>query len=48
MSPQNNPYLSELVPENVLWINTEEGKTGITNGQVVKVHRIMASEDQSL
>jgi thiosulfate reductase/polysulfide reductase chain A len=38
VSTQNNPYLSELVPENVLWINSEEaGKLGITNGQVVEV-----------
>jgi thiosulfate reductase/polysulfide reductase chain A len=30
--------LSELISENVLWINTEEaGKLGITNGQVVEV-----------
>jgi len=38
VSTQNNPYLSELVSENVLWINTEEAqKLGITNGQVVEV-----------
>jgi thiosulfate reductase / polysulfide reductase chain A len=38
ISTQNNPYLSELVPENVLWINTDEAaKLGITNGQYVGV-----------
>jgi thiosulfate reductase / polysulfide reductase chain A len=38
ISTQNNPYLSELVPENVLWINTEEAaKLGISNGRYVKV-----------
>ena len=38
VSTQNNPYLSELVPENVLWINTEEAaKLGIANGQYVEV-----------
>ncbi len=38
VSTQNNPYLSELMPENVLWINTEEaGKLGIVDGQYVEV-----------
>jgi thiosulfate reductase/polysulfide reductase chain A len=38
VSTQNNPYLNELVPENVLWINTEEAaKLGISNGQYVEV-----------
>ena len=38
VSTQNNPYLNELVPENVLWINTEEAeKLGISNGQYVEI-----------
>ena len=38
VSTQNNPYLNELVPENVLWINTEEAeKLGISDGQYVEV-----------
>jgi thiosulfate reductase/polysulfide reductase chain A len=38
VSTQNNPYLNELLPENVLWINTEEAeKLGITDGQLVEV-----------
>jgi thiosulfate reductase/polysulfide reductase chain A len=35
---QNNLYLNELMPENVLWINEEEAKDlGIKNGDVVEV-----------
>lgn len=35
---QNNPYLNEIVPENTLWINTDEaGKLGIKNGDMVEV-----------
>ncbi|MBP1724989.1 MAG: molybdopterin oxidoreductase [Deltaproteobacteria bacterium] len=38
VSTQNNPYLSELVPENTLWINSDEAaKLGITDGQEVEV-----------
>ncbi len=38
VSTQNNPLLNELVPENVLWINTREaGRLGIKNGQMVEV-----------
>jgi thiosulfate reductase/polysulfide reductase chain A len=38
VSTQNNPYLNELVPENTLWLNTEEAqKLGIANGQYVEV-----------
>ena len=38
VSTQNNPYLSELVPENTLWINKDEAdKMGISNGQSVEV-----------
>ncbi len=38
VSTQNNPYLNELVPENVLWINREEAeKLGISDGQYVEV-----------
>ena len=35
---QNNPYLNEIVPENSLWINTDEAvKLGIKNGDMVEV-----------
>jgi len=38
VSTQNNPYLNELVPENVLWINREEAeKLGISDGQYVEI-----------
>ncbi|SFM40251.1 molybdopterin-dependent oxidoreductase [Thermodesulforhabdus norvegica] len=38
VSTQNNPYLNELVPENVLWINTREAeRLGIKNGDLVEV-----------
>lgn len=38
VSTQNNPLLHELMPENLLWINTEKaGYLGIKNGQMVKV-----------
>ncbi|MCL6634471.1 MAG: molybdopterin-dependent oxidoreductase [Peptococcaceae bacterium] len=38
VSTQNNPLLNELMPENVLWINTREAeKLGIKNGQMVEV-----------
>jgi len=38
VATQNNPYLNELVPENVLWIHTDEAaKLGISNGQFVEV-----------
>jgi len=38
VSTQNNPYLNELVPENLLWINTEEAaKLGISDGQYVEI-----------
>ncbi len=38
VSTQNNPLLNELVPENVLWINTRQAaKLGIKNGQMVEV-----------
>jgi thiosulfate reductase/polysulfide reductase chain A len=38
VSTQNNPYLNELVPENLLWINREEAeKLGISDGQYVEV-----------
>ncbi|MBI5604405.1 MAG: molybdopterin-dependent oxidoreductase [Deltaproteobacteria bacterium] len=39
VSTQNNPYLNELLPENVLWLNTEEAsRLGIADGQYVEVH----------
>ena len=35
---QNNPYLNELLPENVLWLNSEEAeRLGIANGQTVEI-----------
>ena len=35
---QNNPYLNEIVPENTLWINTDEAaKLSIKNGDMVEV-----------
>lgn len=38
VSTQNNPYLNELFPENVLWINTKAAADlGIKNNAVVKV-----------
>ncbi|RJR23211.1 MAG: molybdopterin oxidoreductase [Desulfobacteraceae bacterium] len=38
VSTQNNPYLSELVPENKLWINTKAAeRIGIKDGAMVTV-----------
>lgn len=38
ISTQNNPLLNELVPENLLWINTAEAKKlGVQDGQMVEV-----------
>ncbi|MBR9981071.1 MAG: molybdopterin-dependent oxidoreductase [Desulfatitalea sp.] len=38
ISTQNNPYLSELYPENNLWINKKRAaKLGIADGQEVQV-----------
>jgi thiosulfate reductase / polysulfide reductase chain A len=38
ISTQNNPYLNELMSENVLWLNAEEAeKLGIANGQMVEI-----------
>ena len=38
VSTQNNPYLSEIVPENVLWINSSRAaQLGISNGALVEV-----------
>jgi thiosulfate reductase / polysulfide reductase chain A len=38
LSTQNNLYLSELVPENVLWINTgAAARLGIKDGEAVEV-----------
>ncbi len=35
---QNNPVLSEIMPENQLWLNTEEAaKLGVSNGDRVQV-----------
>jgi thiosulfate reductase/polysulfide reductase chain A len=44
LSTQNNPYLNEVVPENVLWINTAKaGELGIKNGDLVSVASNKAS-----
>ncbi|MCF8107316.1 MAG: molybdopterin-dependent oxidoreductase [Desulfohalobiaceae bacterium] len=38
VSTQNNPYLNELMSENVLWINDQKGAAlGISDGQLVEV-----------
>ncbi len=38
VSTQNNPYLNELVPENVLWINVRRaGELGVKNGAYVEI-----------
>lgn len=38
VSTQNNPLLNELMPENLLWINTKKAeKLGIKNGQTVQI-----------
>ena len=38
VSTQNNPYLNEIVPENVLWINSQKAADlGIKNNDVVEV-----------
>jgi len=38
VSTQNNPYLSEIVPENVLWINSKRAaELGISDGALVEV-----------
>ena len=38
VSTQNNPYLNELLPENVLWINTKRAAAlSIKNGDLVTV-----------
>jgi thiosulfate reductase / polysulfide reductase chain A len=38
VSTQNNPYLSEIVPENVLWINARKAaELGIADGSLVEI-----------
>ena len=38
VSTQNNPYLNELAPENLLWINSKRSeKIGIRNGDLVEI-----------
>jgi thiosulfate reductase/polysulfide reductase chain A len=38
VSTQNNPYLHEITPENVLWINTRKAaELGLKNNDVVEV-----------
>jgi thiosulfate reductase/polysulfide reductase chain A len=44
VSTQNNLYLSELVPENVLWIHAEAAnRLGIQDGELVEVTSLQAS-----
>jgi thiosulfate reductase/polysulfide reductase chain A len=38
VSTQNNPYLNEIVPENVLWVNSQKAaELGIKNSDLVEV-----------
>lgn len=38
VSTQNNPYLNEIVPENILWINAKKAsELGIEDGKYVEV-----------
>ena len=38
IATQNNPYLNEIISENVLWINNNQaGKLGIGDGDTVEV-----------
>jgi thiosulfate reductase/polysulfide reductase chain A len=38
VSTQNNPYLNEIVPENVLWINTQKAaELGIKSNDLVEI-----------
>jgi thiosulfate reductase/polysulfide reductase chain A len=38
VSTQNNEYLNEITPENVLWINSQKGaELGIQNGDTVEI-----------
>ena len=38
ISTQNNPYLNEIISENVLWINDDKAaELGIKNGDTVEV-----------
>ncbi len=44
VATQNNPYLNELMPENVLWINTARASAaGIKNGDQGLCHRLYPS-----
>jgi thiosulfate reductase/polysulfide reductase chain A len=44
VSTQNNPYLNELLSENVLWINTKRAAAlGIKNGDLVTVASLQGS-----
>ncbi len=39
VSTQNNPYLNEISPENVLWINKERAaELNISNGDMVQIY----------
>jgi len=44
ISTQNNPYLNEIISENVLWINYDKaGELGIKDGDTVKVSSSVGS-----
>jgi thiosulfate reductase / polysulfide reductase chain A len=44
VSTQNNPYLSEIMPENLLWINSAQAaRLGISNGMKVEVRSAQGS-----
>ncbi|HHP7235217.1 MAG TPA: molybdopterin-dependent oxidoreductase [Desulfobacterales bacterium] len=44
LSTQNNPYLTEIVPENTLWINSRRAAAlGIGNGDLVEVSSSVGS-----
>lgn len=44
VSTQNNPYLNELVPENLLWINSKKAtKLGIKDGGMVEISSSVGS-----
>lgn len=46
---QNNPVLSEIMPENQLWINADEARRmGIANGDIVKVTSSDASHSGTI
>jgi thiosulfate reductase/polysulfide reductase chain A len=44
VSTQNNPYLNELVSENLLWINSKKAsKLGIKDGGMIEISSSVGS-----